>query len=144
MVAVPSGERAKALPPLFLYSPIYGELDWTTHTPDGQIDTTINFGSGRLHALLALMRAHDLLDEGTPQPPFPPNDAPPDAWEALHTLVSPDPLRILAFKLRDQNGWTISAAECSILAHRLRGCAMDTCRCWSSLPPRRWQKEAFA
>ena len=50
--------------------------DWTTHTPDGHVDRSINFGSGMLAYVLAAMRVHHVLDEQTPMPAWPDKEAP--------------------------------------------------------------------
>lgn len=93
--------------------------DWTTHKPDGHVDRSINFGSTSLHYLLEAMRANDLLDEVTPLPPLPEAGATHEEWRVVLETRSPDPLRIPAFKLVDQNGWQITADECYLLVHRL-------------------------
>ena len=98
--------------------------DWTTHKPDGHVDRSINFGSGTLHFLLEAMRAHQLLDEQTPMPDWPDEEAPDfveqwEQWRGLSATHSSNPLQIPAFKLTDQNGWLITTEECYLLVHRL-------------------------
>ena len=95
--------------------------DWTTHKPDGHVDRSINFGSGTLHYLLEAMRDRQLLDEQTPMPDWPDEEAPEydEQWRALSATRSPNPLQIPACKLRDQNGWLIRTEECYLLVHRL-------------------------
>ena len=92
--------------------------DWTTHKPDGHVDHSINFGSTSLHYLLEAMREHDLLDEQTPMPAWPEEPTSEATWRAFSAIRSPNPLHIPAFKLRDQNAWLITSAECYLLVHR--------------------------
>ena len=93
--------------------------DWTTHKPDGHVDRSINFGSTSLHYLLEAMREHDLLDEQTPMPAWPDEPTPEAEWRERAAIRSSNPLQIPAFKLRDQNAWLITSAECYLLVHRL-------------------------
>ena len=99
--------------------------DWNTYLLNGygersHVDTTLRVDASMVQVLLEAMRAHDLLDEVTPQPVFPP-DGTQDAWDRLRETCSPDLFRIPAFKFTSPECWHITWQECYLLAHRLRG-----------------------